>query len=34
MSTVLRERSEAHVHRATLPVVMLALATVVSAVAR
>ena len=33
MSTVLRERSEAHVHRATLPVIMLALATVVSAVA-
>ena len=33
MSTVVREGREARVHRATLPVIMLALATVVSAVA-
>src|SRR3954463_7542654 len=33
MSTVLRERKAAPLHRATVPVIMLALATVVSAVA-
>ncbi len=33
MSTVVRERGEARVRRATLPIIMLALATVVSAVA-
>ncbi len=33
MSTAVREGREARVHRATLPVIMLALATVVSAVA-